>query len=164
MIDYKSWAVAGLLNDILRTLQDVDEPDSTITKVHMLATLLPLLTVYKSMTMEEKSGYQIIVEPWLKIMHFLLAKTHIKMAMPPNFAIELIVMFTTLLDQSSSPVNIPRPTSPPSEEIKHLAVKCLSAALPISRKESWYEALELATAVQQEPFFLIASQVTLALH
>ncbi|KAL7313480.1 hypothetical protein PS15m_007224 [Mucor circinelloides] len=155
--------VAGLLNDILRTLQDVDEPDSTITKVHMLATLLPLLTVYKSMTMEEKSGYQIIVEPWLKIMHFLLSKTHIKMAMPPNFAIELIVMFTTLLDQSSSPANIPRPTSPPSEEIKHLAVKCLSAALPISRKEPWYEALELAAAVQQESFFLIASQVTIAL-
>ncbi|GAN06567.1 hypothetical protein MAM1_0128c06053 [Mucor ambiguus] len=154
--------VADLLNDILQLLEAVDEPEATITKAHMLI-VLPLLAVYKSMTMEEKSGYQIIVEPWLKIMHFLLSKTNIKSAMPPPFTIELIVMLTILLDQSSSPVNIPKPALPPSEEIKHLAVKCLSEALPIKRKDRLYTTTALASAMQQESFFLIASQVTMAL-
>ncbi|CAO3617656.1 unnamed protein product [Mucor fragilis] len=154
--------VADLLNDILHTLEAVEEPECTITKAHM-SIVLPLLAVYKSMTMEEKSGYQTIVEPWLKVMYFLLSKTTMKMAMPPQFAIELIVMLTTLLDQGSSPINIPKPALPPSEEIKHWAVKCISEALPIKRKESLYGTPELAVAVQQEPFFLIASQVAMAL-
>ncbi|KAF1805566.1 hypothetical protein V8B55DRAFT_1595550 [Mucor lusitanicus] len=156
--------VADLLNDILHTLEAVHEPESTITKVHM-SIVLPLLAVYKSMSMEEKSGYQIIVEPWLKIMHFLLSKTNLKIAMPPQFAIELIIMLTTLLDQSTSPANIPKSVSPPpSEEIKHLCVKCLSEALPIKRKETPYHTTAaLVSAVEQESFFLVASQVTMAL-
>ncbi|KAK4518886.1 AP-1 adaptor complex mu subunit Apm1 [Mucor velutinosus] len=155
--------VANLLNDILHTLEAVDDPDSTITKVHILSIVLPLLAVYKSMIMEEKSGFQIIVEPWLKIMYFLLSRTNTKIAMPPQFTTELIAMLATLLDQSSSPANIPKPAIPPSEEIKHLSVKCLSEALPIKRKETLYNATALTSALQQESFFLKASQVTMAL-
>ncbi|KAL9549398.1 hypothetical protein MBANPS3_005220 [Mucor bainieri] len=158
--------VAGLLNDILHTLEAVDEPESTITKVHMMITVLPLLAVYKSMTMEQKSGYQIIVEPWLQIMHLLLSRTTLKMAMPPPFAMELMIMLTTLLDQSSAPAALmPTPAQPASEEIKHLAVKCLSDALPIQRGGTLHTttATALASAVQQASFFLIASQVAMAL-
>ena len=163
---------ASLLNDLLHLLEAENVPESTMTNANIHVVIMPLLTVYKSMMSNERSGYQVVMEPWLKIIHFLLSKTLIKVSMPPNFTKELMVLFITILDQSSSPSNIPNASlsSSTSEEIKHLALKCFSAALPTKYKEGRFgihsdivSNTELTNAIQQNSFIIFASQAIMAL-
>lgn len=163
---------ASLLNDLLHLLEAENVPESTMTNANIHVVIMPLLTIYKSMMNNEKSGYQVVMEPWLKILHFLLSKTLIKVSMPPNFTKELMVLFITIMDQSSSPSNIPNTSlsSSTSEEIKHLALKCFSAALPTKYKEGRFGIhsdtvanTELTNAIQQNSFIIFASQAIMAL-
>ncbi|CEP18176.1 hypothetical protein [Parasitella parasitica] len=160
-----SGEAASLLNKLLQLLQDTKAPETTITNANITVIIIPLLSIYKSMAVKEKGGFEVIIEPWLKIMHFLLGSTLIKTSMDPRFIIELMILLATVMDQASSPTSISKMTAT-SEEIKHLAVKCLSEALPMQYKESEMEAnanTGLSRAIHQESFIITASQIITAL-
>ncbi|KAI8646921.1 armadillo-type protein [Parasitella parasitica] len=160
-----SGEAATLLNKLLHLLQDVKEPETIITNANITVIIIPLLSIYKSMTVKERGGFEVVIEPWLEIMHLLLAKTLIKNSMEPRFTIELMVLFATVMDQTSSPTGISK-VATSSEEIKHLAVKCLSVALPTLNKETGMLTnanLGLSRAMHQESFIITASQIITAL-
>ncbi|CAO3654199.1 unnamed protein product [Mucor hiemalis] len=127
--------------------------------------LVPLINTFKSMTIEEKNGYDIVLEPWLKIMHFILSKTLAKLWMPPPFTIELIILFTNCIDRFDKAES----KRESSEEIKHLAVLCLSAAYPAKYKEGRYTSFKesiyynLTQKLRSEKFIPIASSCITAL-
>jgi hypothetical protein len=147
---------ATLLNDLLTLLPTIKDPESTFSTVNTHCIIMPLLHVYQSMTKAEKYGFESVIEPWLRIMHFLLSNTLVKTWMKPQFTIQLVILFSTSIDKATS------------EEIRHLSVLCLSVALPAKYKQGRYASSpsthDVLTLELQKPTFVpIASQSIMAL-
>lgn len=166
-----SKTVANTLNELLSLLESIKHPDSILTATNTLCVLMPLLQIYKSMTVEERHGFEIVIEPWLKILHFLLSKTIINTWMTPPFTVQLVILFSTFLSESRpeteklQTINVPKT----SEEIKLLAVDCLAAALPSKYKVGRFDTIvespyyQLTRALQEDSFIPIASQCIMSL-
>lgn len=161
----KSKSVSTLLKDLVVELENIPDPKVILSMPNIQVILVPLISTFKSMTIEEKYGYDIVLEPWLKIMHFILSKTLAKFWLPPSFTTELIILFTNCIDR----FNKPDSKRESSEEIKHLAVLCLSAAYPAKYKEGRYTTFkesiyyDLTQQIRTEKFILIASTCITAL-
>lgn len=153
-----SRVISSLLYNLYTDLQAIEDPESIMSKVNTDLVLIPLIRLYKSMTNTEKYGYDVFIEPWLKIMHFLLSRTLLKTWMPPKFTIELFSLFSRLIGQTKQ-----------SDEIKYLAVLCLSSSLPAKYKEGRYSSFKesvyygLAQSLQTNDFLPVASTGIVAL-
>lgn len=152
-----SKTIASLLQTLYADLKTLQDPELVMSKPNIDLLLLPLITLYKAMTTQEKQGYEIIIEPWLQVMHFLLSSTLIKLWMPAKFTLELFSLFSNLLSQKYS------------DEIKYLAVLCLSCTLPAKYKEGRYSSFNqsvyfaLSKSFQTDAFLPMASQGVMAL-
>jgi hemerythrin-like domain-containing protein len=145
-----------LLNQLLALLPTINDPESTFSVINTQCIIMPLLFVYQSITKTEKHGFESVTGPWFKIMHFLLSNTLVKSWMQPQFTIQLVILFSSSIDQATA------------EEIKHLSVLCLSAALPTRYKQgrcapSLSTRDVLALELQKSAFVPIASQSIMAL-
>ncbi|KAI9248476.1 armadillo-type protein, partial [Helicostylum pulchrum] len=149
--------IAGLLQTLYADLKTLQDPELVMSKPNIDLLLLPLITLYKAMTTQEKQGYEIIIEPWLQVMHFLLSSTLIKLWMPAKFTLELFSFFSNLLSPKYS------------DEIKYLAVLCLSGTLPAKYKEGRYNSFNqsvyftLSKSFQTDAFLPMASPGIMAL-
>ena len=160
----KSKVASLLLKDLLLELQSIQEPELVMSIPTTQSVIIPLISTFKSMKTEEQQGYEIVIEPWLKIMHFLLSKTLVKTWMPQQFTIQLIILFTNLINQldTHSKANF-------SEEIRYEAVLCLSSGLPAEYKEGRYTSFDqsiyypLTQKLRNSEFVKIASPCVVAL-
>ncbi|KAI8073558.1 hypothetical protein BDF21DRAFT_423777 [Thamnidium elegans] len=149
--------IASLLHTLHTDLKTLRDPELVMSKVNIDLLLLPLITLYKAMTTQKKQGYEIIIEPWLQVMHFLLSNTLIKLWMPAKFTLELFSLFSNLVSQRTS------------DEIKYLAVLCLSCTLPAKYKEGRYNSFNqsiyftLSKWFQTDDFLPMASLGIMAL-
>lgn len=161
----RSKLVSNLLKELVVELENIPDPELPLTLPNIQTVLVPLIDTFKSMTMEEKNGYDIVLEPWLKIMHFILSKTLAKCWLPHHFTLELIILLTNCIDRFDQTDN----KRESSEEIKHLSVLCLSAAYPAKYKEGRYTTFEesmyydLAQQLRTEKFLSVAATCITAL-
>lgn len=161
----KSKRASTILKALQTDLEVIQDPELIMDMPLITCVIIPLVSVYKSMTLEERHGYEIVTEPWLKVMHFILSKTLAKTLMPAQFTIQLIILFTNLISQFET--NEKQQKS--SEEIKYAALLCLSAALPAKYKEGRYDTFKesicytLTQKMREENFVKIASPCVMAL-
>ncbi|KAG2200737.1 hypothetical protein INT47_002781 [Mucor saturninus] len=113
--------VSEILQALLVKLKSIEDPIAILDMTNTNALIIRLNEVYKAMTTEEKHGYEIVIELYLKIMHFLLTHTTVKIWMPPTFIEEYLNLLLNLMK---------RPQGQLSEEVQYQAVKCVSAILP----------------------------------
>ncbi|KAI8353219.1 hypothetical protein BD560DRAFT_427051 [Blakeslea trispora] len=133
-----------LLVQLRTLLESIDDPEQGLTSVNVHSILLPLLKLFKS---NAQHGYETIIEPWLDIMHFLLSKTLIRAWLTPAFTMELIALFTQLIQ-------------PSSEAIKQKAIGCLSATLPGQYKEGRF----IDQSIYAHLITMLQQQLHLASH
>ncbi|KAG0177931.1 hypothetical protein DFQ28_005290 [Apophysomyces sp. BC1034] len=123
-----SRVAARLLADMLDTLNSVDDPETLIDPRLLDMIIYPLFRLFKLSSSKEEMMADHVIEPWLKCILYLLSRTLWKLAMKPELLRQLIVLFGTCIDLQST-----RKQS--SEEITHLAVQCLAAAMPTAYTE-----------------------------
>lgn len=162
-----SRSAANLLNDMLEILEGVQNPEEAVNQVVSQVVILSAFAVFKSMTQGDRHGYEIVIEPWLKIMHFLLSKTLTQTWMPREFTIQLLVLFTRYISPNQG---VEQQTTKYSDEIKFSAVQCVSATFPAKYKEGRYDTFEennlyyeFAEAMRNAAFVPIASPCVLGL-
>lgn len=122
-------SVSVLLNALLVELEAIENPMAIMDMTNTNPIIIRLNAVYMAMATENKLGYEIVIESYLKIIHFLLTNTMVKTWMPPNFVEEYLILFLHFLKQPQGQI---------SEEVKHQAVLCMSAVLPKKYKEGSY--------------------------
>ncbi|KAI8970218.1 hypothetical protein BDF20DRAFT_889951 [Mycotypha africana] len=149
---------AELLNSLLSTLSSFENPEDNLT-VNAHHIILPLLKLLNALPIEKRFEYESLLLPGLNVLHFVLSRTLIKLLHNPKFMRDLIPFFTYFIDPSlhpfyakqnasaSSPTEKEEVYAPRlSEEVKHVAVQCLSLTLPAQYKEGRY-----LTSFQQSP-------------
>ncbi|KAI7905123.1 uncharacterized protein BX663DRAFT_430253, partial [Cokeromyces recurvatus] len=89
--------------------------------------------------------------------------------MKPQFTVQLFILFSSFLDEPLHDNKEQRVVLKFSEEIKYLAVQCLSAVLPAKFKEGRYDSFssspyfQLSQTLQEDFFVPIASQCIMKL-
>ncbi|KAG2177340.1 hypothetical protein INT43_007997 [Umbelopsis isabellina] len=118
--------VAGLLQSILDTLESCSNLDQTVTAFNVTSIISTLVNLYRLREQGESLPSQ-VAELWLAIVHLLLARTKWKNYLGPQELQQYIVYFT--LNINPTPFNAESKTTT-SEELKEMAVSCISAILP----------------------------------
>lgn len=149
--------LSTILSDFFFFLDAIPDYGTGLESQYSQTILMALLHLYRPMAIEKLHENDTIMEPSLKIMHYILSKTLIKQLLIPQFTTELLIFFGTLIYRDNKPKRL-------SEEVKHLVVKCISSALPAKYKEGRYSSFEMSPnykligVIRNESFLPKASQ------
>ncbi|RCH84346.1 TEL2-interacting protein 1, partial [Rhizopus azygosporus] len=151
--------LALLLNEFHSFLDILPDHDLSLQPDNKRDIVMTMLHLLRSMIIQKRIHIDTIMEPALKIMYQILNKTLIKQLMAPEFTKQILIFFGILIYRDEN-----NKQAPCSEEVKHLIVRCISAALPAKYREGRYSSFEaspnflLATAIRAESFLPAASQ------
>lgn len=148
-----------LLNEFHSFLDILPDHDLSLQPDNKRDIVMTMLHLLRSMIIQKRIHIDTIMEPALKIMYQILNKTLIKQLMAPEFTKQILIFFGILIYRDEN-----NKQAPCSEEVKHLIVRCISAALPAKYREGRYSSFEaspnflLATTIRAESFLPAASQ------
>jgi hypothetical protein len=123
--------VAASLQSIVHVLDTTPDPVNTVTAYHVTNIIQTLVNLYRLREQGEPLPTT-VAELWLTIVHILLSRTTWKDSMGPEELQQYIVYFT--LNINPSPFNADTKVIA-SEELKQIAVSCISAILPAEYQE-----------------------------
>lgn len=123
----ESQRIGRLLWDLLNVLENVRDPVLVLQLKLVMYIVAPLLQTFGAVARSDVL-YDNVLEPLLRCLLFLLTETVWKASFTPKLQQELLILFTLCVDP-------PQPKSSPvrrvtSEEVKHMAIKCIDALLP----------------------------------
>lgn len=123
--------VAAQLQSIVNVLNTTPDPTNTVTAYHVTSIIQTLVNLYRLREQGEPLPTT-VAELWLSIVHILLSRTAWKDSMGPEELQQYIVYFT--LNINPSPFNAETKITA-SEELKQIAVACISSILPAQYRE-----------------------------
>ncbi|KAH8548691.1 armadillo-type protein [Umbelopsis sp. PMI_123] len=123
--------VSALLESVVQVLNTAPDLAKTVTTYHITSIIQTLVNLYRLREQGEPLPTK-VAELWLTIVHILLSRTAWRDSMGQQELQQYIVYFT--LNINPSPFNAETQIKS-SEELKQIAVNCISSILPAKYQE-----------------------------